>query len=189
MIRHALFNFPRRSKGAGLLEVMIAAGILGLGLLGVAALQMTALKGSATAQHRSRAVDLASSLADRMRANLVADNDYVSGVAGDCTTPVPICAMSPDGVTTAGTCTQTNMATYDLWEVRCQNGVRSDGAGNSLPGGTLTVACTDRDLGDGDACTSGSVFHITVNWQDGVDPITSAVITRNVVMDFIPGGE
>ena len=180
MIRHAFFNFPHRSKGAGLLEVMIAAGVLGLGLLGVAALQMTALKGSTSAQYKSRATDIAASLSDRMRANLVADNNYRSGVAASCAAPALRCAMTPDGVTDADACLQTDVATYDLWEIRCQNGVR-----NSLPGGTLTVACTDIDISDADACTPGSSFQITVNWQGSVDSITDTT----VVLNFIPGGE
>ncbi len=186
MMKHALFNFPRRSKGAGLLEVMIAAGILGLGLLGVAALQMTALKGSATAQHRARATDLAASMADRIRANLTMDNNYDSAVAADCTAPALRCAMTPDGATAADACTQANVATYDLWEIRCQNGVR-----DSLPGGALTVECTDNDsdTADADACTPGTVFDITVSWQDGMDPDTDTVITRSVVVNFIPGSE
>ncbi|MCP3670506.1 MAG: type IV pilus modification protein PilV [Gammaproteobacteria bacterium] len=189
MMKHALFNFPRRSKGAGLLEVMVAAGILGLGLLGVAALQMTALKGAATAQHRIRATDLAASMADRIRANLTMDNNYDSGVATNCNVPAQRCASTPDGATSADACTQAQMATYDLWEIRCQNGVRPDGVGQFLPGGTLTVECTDNDsdTADGDACTPGTVFQITVNWEDGINPDTNAVITRSVVIDFIPG--
>ncbi len=191
MMRYGFFNFPRRSKGVGLLEVMVAAMILGLGLLGVAALQMTALKGSATAQHRARATDLAASMADRIRANLTMDNNYDSAVAADCTAPALRCAMTPDGVTAAGACNQGHVATYDLWEIRCQNGVRPDGAGNSLPGGTLVVECTDNDIDttDADACTPGTVFDITVSWQDGMDPDTDTVITRSVVVNFIPGGE
>ncbi len=184
-MRYGFFNFPRRSKGVGLLEVMIAAGILGLGLLGVAALQMTALNGSAAAQHRARATDLAASMADRIRSNLTMDNDYDSAVAADCAAPAKRCAMTPDGATSADACTQAEVAIYDLWEIRCQNGIR-----DSLPGGTLTVECTDNDITvDADPCTPGTVFDITVSWHDGIDPDTEAVITRSVVLNFIPGGE
>jgi len=177
MIRHAFFNSPRRAKGAGLLEVMVASAILGLGLLGVAAMQITALQGSTSAQYRARATDLAASLADRVRSNLTMDNNYVSAVASGCTAPAQSCAMTPDG-TAADACTQANVATYDLWEIRCQNGVRG-----SLPGGTMSVACTDSDVSDADACTPGSVFSITVNWQ-GVD---GSAADTTVILNFIPG--
>ncbi len=178
MIRHTFFNSPRRAKGAGLLEVMVAAAILGLGLLGVAALQVTALQGSTSSQYRARATDLAASLADRIRANLTMDNNYVSGVASSCTAPAQRCAMTPDGATAASACTQANVATYDLWEIRCQSGVR-----DSLPGGTMSVTCTDSDVTDADACTAGSVFSITVNWQGVVGSSTDTT----VILNFVPG--
>ncbi|MCW4245707.1 MAG: type IV pilus modification protein PilV, partial [Candidatus Thiodiazotropha taylori] len=53
-----------------LIEVLIAAVIIGVGLLGVASLQITALQGASNADYRSRATDLTAALADRMRANL-----------------------------------------------------------------------------------------------------------------------
>ena len=70
----------RYNKGTTLLEVLIAAVILGIGLLGIAALQMTSMQGSANAEYRGRASDLAWSLIDRMRANLpgVVSNAVIS---------------------------------------------------------------------------------------------------------------
>ncbi|MCP4996046.1 MAG: hypothetical protein GY934_20045, partial [Gammaproteobacteria bacterium] len=96
---------------------------------------------------------------------------------------------TPDGATSADACPQAEVAIYDLWEIRCEHGIR-----DSLPGGTLVVECTDNDidtLGDSDDCTPGTVFDITVSWQDGIDTSTDpdTVITRSVVVNFIPGGE
>ncbi|MCG8125908.1 MAG: prepilin-type N-terminal cleavage/methylation domain-containing protein, partial [Candidatus Thiodiazotropha endolucinida] len=40
-----------------LIEVLVAAVIIGVGLLGVASLQITALQGASNADYRSRATD------------------------------------------------------------------------------------------------------------------------------------
>ena len=58
--------------GAGLIEVLITLVVLSVGLLGLAALQASALKLSTQADNRSQATFLAYEMADRMRANRAA---------------------------------------------------------------------------------------------------------------------
>ena len=60
---------PRRVRGVGLIEVLVAVAILAFGLLGIAALQATALRNSQSSYQRSQAVTLTYSILDRMRAN------------------------------------------------------------------------------------------------------------------------
>ena len=56
----AAAHFPRsRQRGFTLIEVMIAVFVLSIGLLGVAALQLTAKKSSHQAWQRAQAVLLA----------------------------------------------------------------------------------------------------------------------------------
>lgn len=57
-------------RGAGLIEVMVAVLILGIGLLGVAAMQATALRNSQSALERSQAVMQTYAILDAMRVNL-----------------------------------------------------------------------------------------------------------------------
>ncbi len=61
---------PRHASGVGLIEVLVAVAILAFGMLGVAALQATALRNSQSALERSQAVTLTYSMLDRMRANI-----------------------------------------------------------------------------------------------------------------------
>lgn len=71
-------KYPHRStsrgpglvRGVGLIEVLVAIAILAFGLLGIAALQATALRNSQSSYDRSQAVALSYSILDRMRANL-----------------------------------------------------------------------------------------------------------------------
>lgn len=58
-----------RHSGFSLLEVMIAILVLSIGLLGMAGLQLNAMKFNQTATVRSHATFLAYDIADRMRAN------------------------------------------------------------------------------------------------------------------------
>lgn len=61
--------FPRRQSGASLIEVMVAVLILSVGLLGVAAMQATALKNGQSALERSQAVIESYAILDAIRAN------------------------------------------------------------------------------------------------------------------------
>lgn len=59
----------RRQSGAGLIEVMVAVLILGVGLLGIAAMQATALRNSQSSLERTQAVIQTYAILDAMRAN------------------------------------------------------------------------------------------------------------------------
>jgi type IV pilus assembly protein PilV len=57
------------SQGAGLIEVLVAVLVMGIGLLGIAAMQATALRSSQSALEYSQAVVQTYSILDAMRAN------------------------------------------------------------------------------------------------------------------------
>lgn len=59
----------RRQRGATLLEVLVAVLVLAIGLLGVAALQASALRSNQSAFERSQAVIATYSMLDAMRSN------------------------------------------------------------------------------------------------------------------------
>lgn len=66
------FRGPQRAvhaAGVGLIEVLVAVLVLSIGLLGVAALQATALRNSQSSLERSQGVIHAQSIFDMMRAN------------------------------------------------------------------------------------------------------------------------
>lgn len=166
----------RYSKGATLLEVMIAAVILGVGLLGIAALQMTSLQGSSNAEYRGRAADLAWSLAEKMRANLPGIASYASAIATNCTAPAATCAMVPGATGTSAVtqCTPAQIAAYDLWETRCSNGVRT-----ALPGGTMLVTSTTN--------ASGAIANIQINWLTRTTDNSAKTLTDRLSISVMPG--
>ncbi|WP_182075937.1 type IV pilus modification protein PilV [Deefgea sp. CFH1-16] len=72
-----------KQLGLSLIEVMVSVIILGLGLLGLAALQARSVAMNQSAYYRSIAVDLAADLGDRIRVNrspFLASSDAESGM-------------------------------------------------------------------------------------------------------------
>lgn len=115
----------RKQLGVTLIEVLITLLITTVGLLGLAALQLGALKGTAESAQRSQTVWLMQDLIERMRANpdgtvddYLSDNNQI-----DCDNyPAKMCASYMDtskSVHVASECTAVEMAIFDRWETQC----------------------------------------------------------------------
>lgn len=77
----------RRQSGLSLIEVLIAVLIMGVGLLGIAALQAVTLRNSQSAFDRTQATVLSYAILDAMRANLTAARANSYNVGMTCTVP------------------------------------------------------------------------------------------------------
>jgi type IV pilus assembly protein PilV len=131
----------KANKGFTLIEVLVALVVLCIGLLGVAALQLTSLKSNHGSAMRSQATYLAYDIVDRMRANRVA----ALGGAYDI-------ALGDEGK--AGT-----VAGADLiaWKTNIAN---------TLP----AVDGEDGpESADGSVVRNGDIFTITIRWNDWDD--------------------
>ena len=171
----------RQNKGSSLLEVLIAAVILGIGLLGISALQLTSLQAAGNAEYRSRASDFACSLAERMRSNKPAASHYLtSSVTADNSDycqrlPPEICSMGLTNVDAAdiSICTAEQLARYDLWEIRCSSGIK-----NSLPGGQLMVTSP-----------ASGVYQIQISWLTRTRLGADEGMSDNLSLTVMPGKE
>lgn len=107
-------NFKAQG-GFTLLEVLIAAIVMAIGLIGIAALQVTSAKYAESATQRGQAATLAQELVERVRLNLgeARDGNYDF-------TSLPDPEGGPDCETSA--CDPANMRAYDLavWSGRLQ---------------------------------------------------------------------
>ena len=128
-----------------MIEVLVTVVIMAVGLLGLAGLQATSLRNNESAYQRSQATQLAYDMLDRMRVNTtgVADGSYDS-----------IDTTPPGSYTDceANDCTPSTMATFD-------DGDWHDKIAAVLPLGTGSVA----------GAGTGSVFTITITWDDNHD--------------------
>lgn len=154
-------------RGVTLIEVLITAFVMAIGLLGMAALQLNGLNTNHDAYYRSQATLFATDLADRMRANLDAarNGDYEASAKPDdpgydCQTSFP----------TATSCTGAELATADLYSWYDRLTTTATG----LPLAQATVACPAP-------CGTGTPYTITLSWdEDRSGDVTAADPTLNL---------
>ena len=148
-------SFPSRQRGAGLIEVLVAVLVMGVGLLGTAAMQTTALRNSQSSLERSQSVVQTYSILEAMRAN------RADAVAGAYNTNGWMCVV-PAGGTPA-----TNDRAAWITSLKATMGVAGD-----------TTTCGQIACGNNGACT------ITVRWDDqraSDGPSIAGSSTRDVV--------
>lgn len=148
---------PRRGRngqaGVGLLEVMISVLILGIGLLGIAAMQATALRNGQSSLERTQAVIQTYAVLDLLRANRT---DAIAGYYNTAGAMRCNAAEVVDDTLPAGQ--QDAQGELNAWMVSYK---RSMG----LPADDLSacamVACVGNTIGGG-TCT------VTVQWDDSL---------------------
>ena len=101
-----------RQRGLTLVESMIALLVISIGLLGIAALQLTAMQQNATALNHSQAVWIAYDMADRVRANITQFANYAGidtantyeqdCMGGDCNTGEMVTSDAADWAAQVG---------------------------------------------------------------------------------------
>ncbi|ARU89807.1 type IV pilus modification protein PilV [Pseudomonas sp. M30-35] len=165
-------DMRRFQNGTSLIEALVTLLIFTVGLLGFAALQLSALQSSSDSGFRTQATWVVQELAERMRANPDADvADYTAAV--DCAKlPPQRCSDYFDPLTgakvNASNCSAAQMAAFDRWEAQCAYGTAYTGNANAAD-----ARYTSRDfLGPAaagltplDISATGNVFTITANWQ------------------------
>jgi type IV pilus assembly protein PilV len=140
---------PAACGGFTLIEVLVAALVLGIGLLGLAGLQSAGLRGNLSAIQRSMATQLADDIIDRIRANAqgAASYDNQAGTGDDCL---------------ANLCSAAQTAGYDLTQWTAALAAQ-------LPSGSGTV-CLDGSPDDGipgaAGCDGGGTTYTVKIWWD-----------------------
>ena len=76
---------PRHARGIGLIEVMVSVMVLAVGLLGIAAMQSTALRGGQGSLESTQAVMATNSILEAMRATRTQAASYI--MAKTCAVP------------------------------------------------------------------------------------------------------
>ncbi len=124
------FGVNGKQQGFTLIEVLITVVLMSIGLLGLAGLQMTGIRGGQQALDSSNVYTLAWDMADRVRAN----PGGASGGQYDNLTSSP---GSLPGCITSG-CSPANLAAYDYKQWR-------DALASNLPEGVGSI-CRSNDI-------------------------------------------
>lgn len=141
---------PARIAGVGMVEVLVALVVLGVGMLGTATLYVSALQAKTTALSRMQAINLAYDMADRIRANRTAGSGYAIATLTAAATPTVNCVETT--ASPAVSCTPAQMATSDLY-------LWSDLVTHTLPGNV------DGSVSVGTAINPRT-YTITLNWSE-----------------------
>ena len=168
-----------RARGFTLLEILIAVVVLALGIIGGVALQLAALRARHQAVLLSQATQLATGLAERMRANPSQADIYLTLDYDAFAAPSP---AAPAALCYAGAaCAADQMAQSDLYDVKSQ-------LPSQLPSGRVVI-CRDAGLWSGGklrwACSGGvaAPVVIKIGWR-GKRPDGSP--DKDVAGEFAP---
>lgn len=146
-----------RQSGLSLLEVLIAVAVLGIGLLGLAHMQAFGLMNVERAYQRSQATVLAYAIADRMRANVITANNYLTNFMA------PTDAEEVEGCNTTSGCSAAELAENDLfeWNASLQSELPGAVGAITLDDGIYTVAIVWDDNGDGETTEDDPDFAVS----------------------------
>ena len=178
-IRKSDWVGSRAQSGFTLIEALVTAFILAVGIMGIVSL----LSISKVSQHesiqRTRAVVLAGDILERIRRNPAGMSVYNVGLSaplGDAsrgTEPVPNCHSA--------TCSKTELAAHDLWTwERLLDGasaIVTDGGAPTV-GLSDVSACIDFTADDGRQNTG--IVDVVIQWQ-GLQETADAVISAGTV--------
>ena len=160
----------KKQRGMTLIEVLVTFIVTSVGIMGLAALQATSIKGSMDTAKRSQGVWLTEELISRMRVNeagLITGYTAAALSADLCVAaPTKMCSDSKsttgNTIATAATdCSANEMATYDVWEVFCGHDYGAGVTSNS----TDAMDITKRDISCAPTpCTTTSNFTVILEW-------------------------
>ncbi len=139
------------NKGFTLIEVLVAMMILGIGLLGLAGLQMTGLRNNFSAYHRTQATQFSANIADKIRANEVEaklfNNSTYSVILPEDAIKKSKCLLYAK----VSACSPTDMAHQDLFSWH-------QDVNTILPSGLGRISASNA-----------GVFTVTITWDDNRD--------------------
>ncbi len=161
-------------KGFTLIEVLVALIVLSIGLLGIGKLMLFSSRGNDSAYLRSQATQLAYSILDNMRSNrdqaIAGSYDIGFGAYGGSS---PNC--------TSSSCTQSNVANFDLAQWKARLISATAGLGPTGDGSVTTNTVTDANG------VSRTLATVVVQWNDVVaqQSFGSTATTASVTLQTI----
>lgn len=164
-----------KQSGITLIEVLVTVLILAIGFLGLAGLQLSALRNNSSAYERSQASMLAYDIIDRMRAN------RDSALNGDYDIDLTDAPTATDCRGSGSNCNTTQLAQFDVNQWKCNLGGWNNHASCQALGITGKLP-----NGDGSIELDSTEITVTIQWEDNrseqaaADKLTSFSITTTM---------
>jgi len=166
---------PTKYSGFSLIELMISAFIIGLGLLGLAGMQSMAVKSTVEIQQRTLANSLIHDITQRMQFNQLwlqgAGNNYAIASLAAASLAVPTCV---DDVSAFSDCSGEDIKNYDLYEWQ----QKFSGANVNGENGLVAAdACIAVESAPG---SNGELVEVVISWFSTVkskDAAADAALT------------
>jgi len=158
---------PRRSGGFSMIELLVAVLVMGIGVLGITALQLVSLQNNQGALLRAEAVQLAYDMMDRIRANPVGvplGQPYGGLDVGDDPPSSSNC--------NAANCSANDMVAFDQAVWKCSLGGHNEHSNcdGLRTNGVLPPEADQPGLPDGDGsvavAAATGIITIRVQWTD-----------------------
>lgn len=155
-------NSIKSQKGVGLIEVLVALLLLGVGVLGFVALQYRAVESTSEAINRVQAINIARDMAERIRVN----RDAIATYKAQTGTAANQSGFTTNCITTD--CTAVDLADFDVSQVAAKAATLGmtinmlTCSGNSNGRNCIYVAWGDTSPTDGSGtghCTNGSTYN------------------------------
>ncbi len=151
-----------------MVEVLVSVMILGGGLVILASLQAKAMKINADTSERMHALFVAQEMVERMRANEAGvESAYLAASNNDDLCNAPPAVICADDYTNmdvdAQSCSATQMATFDLWDIKCDSGnagIKSSTL-DFFDVQDLNITCAPVSAG---VCSNNALYTIEVVW-------------------------
>jgi len=153
------WRVPGRARGFTMVEALVALVVLAVGMLGMAGLYVTTLHSGSSAIYRMQAINLATDMADRIRANRTANLFYNDAPANN----------NCFGAAAVVDCTPEQMAQNDLFLWNTQ-------IGQILPNATGTVVAA--------GASSPWTYTITLTWYEQGSNTGNVNTAQSYVMTF-----
>lgn len=145
----------KRQSGFAMIEVLVTATIIAIGISGLGVLLMRAIQGTQDSAQHSQAMWIVQDYVGKIRANpdgARAENYDLDSVQPNCSSlPDPVCADHVDGgkQVAAAVCDANEMAEYDTWTAVCSLASDAyDSATDFIINPVLESDCTAYHSGD-----------------------------------------
>lgn len=170
---------PKSQKGFNLIESMIATLIISVGLLGVAGMQILAMKGTGNAFQQGQASNFAKGLLEKMRSNPqgVFDGNYIADSSDKIQFPcVNLAKNCEDGVTD---CNAEELAKSDLYFAVCGYDNKKSGSISTMfSSGKFEITCPTPT-------TCEDQISLVINWDERSLGDDGSLIPREISLDTV----